>query len=275
MKNLTLAILILVSLHSFSQVKISATSTYPENIKIVDVKNIDDETEITLEFYYEESTSGTLHAPSGDSPFVLSDKKGNRYALKSQLGWGGDLDGGFGRVTLTAFESKTVKLYFAQVKDINNIYSLTEVDCDSEYCWNFYEIKIEHIEIEASLVETWVEVDVFDSIDDFGMKIHTKFNVNNMKGEKGYLTVRFMDDGNFVLTDDEYKRNELNQIELRHSIIPAYEKTVYNDVIIFVPYRVFNFPIGKHSLKYDLDVYKEDGSLITHLELVDYEFIRR
>ncbi len=123
---------------------ITVGNSYSDYVKIVDVYQsaILNETVVKLEFYPTVSQNGTLHAPSGTSPYVLTDKKGNRYALKTQSGWNGLSANGFGSKTLNAYEKTTVRLYFHKVPDIKDIYSLTEVDCSGTNCWNFYDIKV-------------------------------------------------------------------------------------------------------------------------------------
>ena len=71
----------------------NAISNY---IKIVDVYDTSSSTVVKLEFNPTEGLNGTLHSPTGESPYVVTDKKGNRYALKSQSGWLGSGTNGFG-----------------------------------------------------------------------------------------------------------------------------------------------------------------------------------
>ncbi|XLS28157.1 hypothetical protein ACJD0Z_13210 [Flavobacteriaceae bacterium M23B6Z8] len=150
MKKFLFCGILLVSLNLSAQNKITVGTSYSDYIKIIEIENTEAWTEVMLEFYPSSSTSGTLHAPSGTSPFVLTDKKGNRYALISQTGWGGSLSGGFGSVSLKANTKKYVKLFFNRLKSVNDIYSLTEVDCDGTNCWNFYNIKVGSASVTSS-----------------------------------------------------------------------------------------------------------------------------
>lgn len=115
-------------------------------IKLEDVYNTSTRTVVVLVFNPKSSTNGTLHAPTGQYPFVLSDKRGNRYALKSQSGWNGPDANGYGSISLTANANKRVKLYFDKIANVEDVYSLTEVGCgdngSTSNCWNFYTIKV-------------------------------------------------------------------------------------------------------------------------------------
>ena len=271
-----------------------------------------------------------MYAPSGKSPFVLTDKRGNRYALMSQTGWGGSLSGGFGSIQLTAYKKKYVKLFFNKLNNVNDIYSLTEVDCNGSHCWNFYNIKLNGSNVtkiperttntttnkstrtysgnvnssgsssgsstsstknttkttyvntkkfdkskaSAKFDETWIDYDVYDEDGRYGMRIHTKFTVYNMKDQLCYFTVRFMKDKKFLKTTNYKFKNTSGQIELKKSLRPAYESTVYKDKAVFMPYKELNLTKGKHYIKADVDVFHSDGSLLKHLGFKEFKYTK-
>lgn len=282
------------------------------------------ETVVKLEFYPSVNQSGALHAPSGTSPYVLTDKKGNRYALKTQSGWNGPLANGFGSKTLKAYQKTTVRLYFNKVPDIKDIYSLTEVDCSGTNCWNFYDIKVSvnrtsrvstsyssnvndqdssdgsymskakttsnssnasKIELDklfepkvsASFEKIWVDYDVYDEKGNYGMRIHNRFTVKNLKGGSCYATIRVMKDSEFIKTDDYEVKNASGQLEIKSYLYPNSNTRTYSDRVIFLPYKYIRTQLskGSHTLKLDLDIWNMDGSLLKHLAIKEFKYTRK
>jgi hypothetical protein len=322
MKNLIFGGILFFLLNLNAQNTITVGNSYSDYIKIVEIENTEAWTEVMLEFYPKKSTSGTLHAPSGKSPFVLTDKKGNRYALISQTGWGGSLSGGFGSSSLPAYEKKYVKLFFNRLNNVNDIYSLTEVDCSGTNCWNFYNIKISNKPLttpsttsytkpkpkvntdninssgsssgsstsktkttyvdtkkfdkskaSAKFDKTWIDYDVYEN-GKYGMRIHSKFTVYNMKGQSCYLTIRFMKGDKFLKTSKYGFKNISGQIELQKKLSPAYTSAVYNDKMIFMPYSELNLDKGTHYLKCDVDIFHTDGTLLKHLGFKEFKYTK-
>lgn len=124
---------------------VTVGKSYFDYVQIIDIYNTDYTTAVKLRFKPQNAINGTLHAPEGDHPYVLSDKRGNRFALKYQEGWGGPENNGFGTIPLKAGTSKEVVLHFNKVGQVEDVYSLTELDCgqaNSSNCWDFYDIKV-------------------------------------------------------------------------------------------------------------------------------------
>jgi hypothetical protein len=124
-------------------VTVGKTAPY-DYMKVTDVFNDDYTTIVQIEFYSTNPINGTLHAPGGQYPYVLSDKFGNRFALKYQEGWRGPEAQGFGSISIPAYTERIIKLHFAKISNVENVYSLTEVGCAEAggNCWNFYDIKV-------------------------------------------------------------------------------------------------------------------------------------
>jgi len=295
MKN-TITFMLLFALQlSYSQTNVVTVGNgYSIYVQIIDIYNYLalNETLVKLKFSPKKAISATLHGPSGKSPFVLSDKKGNRYALKAQVGWKGNLASGFGTINLKPYEDKTVSLYFDKVSNIEDIYSLTEVDCNNTAsCWNFYEIKatkklatsntltsnFDKSKVSSKYEKTWLENDVFDSNNKFGIRIHNKFFIYGLKDNSCYLTIRIMEGDKFIKSTQYGYKNISGQIELKKSLNPKYDSTVYNDLKLFLPYELLsnNLPIGRHNLKIDVDLFYKDGSLLQHLGFKEFVYTKR
>ena len=278
-----LFIVLLFSFHMSAQKTVEVANSSINYIKVIEVQNTQAWTEIMLEFNPVEPVNATLHAPSGTSPFVLSDQKGNRYALTGQTGWNGPDNAGFGAIKLTAGQKKYVKLFFNKLKNINDIYSLTEVNCEGNGCWNFYNIKLKDKKtplppvednVIAKIDSTWVDYDITEN-GAYGMKIHLKFNVHNMKDSKCTLTVRFMNEKEeFLKTTNVPYSNKSGHIALFSYLTPLYNNTLYRDVTFFMPYNEFQLPKGVYNLKFDVDFLGKEGTGIKHLALYNFRYTK-
>lgn len=279
-KKYFLISLVLASLQIQAQQKIievgNTVSTY---IKIVDVQNVGSWTEISLELAPTSAVNATLHSPSGKSPYVLSDQRGNRYALKSQMGWEGPDTGGYGTLQLLANQKKYVKLFFNKLDNLDEIYSLTELGCTGNGCWNFYDIKLKDKisekkkPVQAAYMKTWVDYNVKNDAGELGMRIHVKFSVYNLKDGDCYLLVRFMNEKDeFLKTEKVEYASKSGQISLYKKLKPIYDQTTFNDVKVFMPYAELNLPKADHNLKYDLDLIYQNGELIKHFHIEKFSY---
>lgn len=124
--------------------------------------------------------------------------------------------------------------------------------------------------ITATFKDLWVDFDVYENSQK-GMRIHTKFSVENMKGTEGYLALYFeKKDGERLKSSTTGYKSSSGQLAVYALINPAYDKTDYNDLTAFIPYSVFNVPAGKNDLKIDADIIYKAGGMIQHLKY--YEF---
>lgn len=89
-----------------------------------------------------------------------------------------------------------------------------------------------------------------------GMKIHVKFNVNNMEGEKVYGYAYFYYGDNETPLHDTYGNN----LKFYGYGISNYERCTFNDFTIFVPYEGLNMQPGTGSAELSFDIAITDAS---------------
>ena len=142
MNKLIPIVLTFFALQIQAQKNVEVGSGTTDNINIINIYNTDDYTVVVLNAKVESEIGMTLHAPEDDNPFILSDVKGNRYALVKQENWDGPNEGGYGTIYLDVGKTKEFKLYFNKMDDLQKIYSITEVNCEGDGCWSFYDIKV-------------------------------------------------------------------------------------------------------------------------------------
>lgn len=82
-----------------------------------------------------------------------------------------------------------------------------------------------------------------------GMLIHTKFEVEDMKNEKGAILISFKDAETYEDCTDE----DGESIYYVEHFVPPYDSTVYNDFEVFIPYSLLS-NVDK-SFYYQVEVY--------------------
>lgn len=121
----------------------------------------------------------------------------------------------------------------------------------------------------------WIDYDITQG-GQKGMRVHTNFTVNGMKGVPGYLAVYFQKKGGEKLfTNNRAYRSKEGQVAVYFDINPGYERTVYEDAQVFIPYSEFSLPKGSYDLQMDVDVIYENGDLVQHLTLHDFWYQKK
>ena len=110
----------------------------------------------------------------------------------------------------------------------------------------------------AKIHKIWLEHNVVVN-DQRGMRIHTKFDVNNHKGQELELAAYFYDkNGTKLLDDDGLYRSPGGQVGVgSETLIPGFDRTSYNDQILFMPYEQLDVSVGesgKHHLKFSVNL---------------------
>ncbi|MGC2235785.1 MAG: hypothetical protein WA584_06465 [Pyrinomonadaceae bacterium] len=127
----------------------------------------------------------------------------------------------------------------------------------------------------AEFGKIWIDYDVTQG-GQKGMRVHTKFTVVDMKGIPGYLGVYFQKkNGDKLYTNNKTYRSKEGQVAIYFDINPGYERTVYEDAQVFIPYSEFSLPRGSYDLQMDMDVIYENGDLIQHLTLHDFWYEKK
>jgi hypothetical protein len=125
--------------------------------------------------------------------------------------------------------------------------------------------------ITAKFDSVWIDYNVTEK-GSLGMRIHTKFSVNNMKNTDGSLRIYFQKaDGTSLKSSDGNFESTLGNVAAFNDIRPGFDVTDYKDLATFMPYSELHLGPGKHNLKMDIDVIDDDGNLIQHLTF--YEFV--
>lgn len=89
-----------------------------------------------------------------------------------------------------------------------------------------------------------------------GMKIHVKFNVNNMNGKTVYLYAYFYYGDNATPLHDSYGNN----LKFYGYGTPSYDNATFSDFTIFVPYQGLNMGLDSGSVDLSFDISITDGS---------------
>lgn len=121
----------------------------------------------------------------------------------------------------------------------------------------------------------WIDHDVTEE-GQFGMRIHVKFTVTDMKGVDSYLAIYFeRENGTRLSSSDNKFQSKAGDVAAYRSLKPGYDRTVYNDLTVFIPYSELHLGIGDHKLKMDIDLIYENGTFIDHLYFYDFSYWKK
>lgn len=121
----------------------------------------------------------------------------------------------------------------------------------------------------------WIDYDVTEK-GQFGMRIHAKFSVTNMKGIDSYLAIYFeKEDGTRLTSSDNKFQSKAGDVAAYRSLKPAYEPTKFEDLTIFMPYSELHLGVGNHKIKMDIDLIRENGTFIDHLYHHEFSYWKK
>jgi hypothetical protein len=121
----------------------------------------------------------------------------------------------------------------------------------------------------------WVDYNVTEK-GRFGMRIHVKFSVINMKGVDSQLAIYFeKSDGAKLKSTSKSFSSKDGQVAVYRALKPGYDETVYKDLELFMPYDELKLERGKYDLKMDADVIYENGDLIEHMNYHDFQYEKK
>jgi hypothetical protein len=125
--------------------------------------------------------------------------------------------------------------------------------------------------ISAAYKTMWVDYDIEEN-GKWGMRVHLKFEVYNMKSMEGYVAIYFAKkDGTKLYTNNTSYSSRDGQVALYKSIRPEYNPAVYNDFVLFMPYQEFNLQPGKYDLNREVNLIYKNGGIIS--PLTSYNFL--
>jgi hypothetical protein len=121
----------------------------------------------------------------------------------------------------------------------------------------------------------WVDYNVTEK-GRFGMRIHVKFSVFNMKGVDSQLAIYFeKSDGTKLKSTSKNFSSKDGQVAVYRALKPGYDDTVYKDLELFMPYDELKLERGKYDLKMDVDVIYENGDLVEHMNYHDFQYEKK
>ncbi len=128
--------------------------------------------------------------------------------------------------------------------------------------------------VTAKVTRIWVDYNVSEG-SKRGMRIHVNFEVTGLQNIDSKLTARVQrENGNFLTSSSSGYSNDDGQLAVNFEMKPGFPTTVFKDADIFLPYNEISVGRGKHNLTLDIDLNCDDGTLIKHLDVYEFEFER-
>jgi hypothetical protein len=119
----------------------------------------------------------------------------------------------------------------------------------------------------------WVDYDVMEN-GVKGMRIHTEFEVYNMKGVAGVFGLYFQYKNGAFLRDNNNKFVSVSgEVVVHLELTPCCNpSTWYKDLALFMPYDELDLPGGKYDLQINPQVLYPNGGTIGLFPLFDFVF---
>lgn len=124
------------------------------------------------------------------------------------------------------------------------------------------------IQTSAKVEQVWVDHGALIFSADgrsgtLGMKIHVKFTVNGMLNKQGICVVWFCFSNGSKLNSTGTFRTGDGQFAVQGYYSPPYQTCLYNDFVIFVPYREFPYlGQGSHPLQFSVGIFDSSNRQI-------------
>ena len=133
---------------------------------------------------------------------------------------------------------------------------------------------VNRVKGSAVLDRLWIDYKVKEN-GVWGMRIHIKMTVKNLKGQTAYARILFTKADGTVLKGLTPKyRTKAGQTAVFRRLNPRFDSSNYNDIKFFVPYKEFGLPIGKHLLRLHADVVDSRYRQLTHLSYKNFRYTR-
>lgn len=133
-------------------------------------------------------------------------------------------------------------------------------------------VNAEYQNVKTKFSKVWVEYNKTQD-DEFGMIVHLKFEVKNMKDVDSFAVIYFQKpDGTFLQGGTGNYAAKDGRVAALKALRPGFEPTVYEDLEIFVPYDNLNLEVGKYNLKMDIDLVDQDENFIQHLTFKEFQY---
>lgn len=128
---------------------------------------------------------------------------------------------------------------------------------------------------ETQITKVWMDYDVTEN-GRRGMMIHVAFKVYGLKDVASYLAIYVADEkgDRFKSSNNEFSSVD-GELALFKTLKPGYELSVYDDSKLFLPYDEIPVGNGEHNLKLDIDVIRQNGDLVKHLDFKPFVFTRK
>lgn len=128
---------------------------------------------------------------------------------------------------------------------------------------------------ETQINKVWMDYDVTEN-GRRGMMIHVAFKLYGLKDVDSYLAIYVADEkgDRFKSSNNDFSSVD-GELALFKSLKPGYELSVYDDSKLFLPYDEIPVGNGEHNLKLDIDVIRQNGDLVKHLDFKPFVFTRK
>jgi hypothetical protein len=125
---------------------------------------------------------------------------------------------------------------------------------------------------KGRFIDIRVDHNVYESSQK-GMRIHTKFSVDNLKGIHCCAAAYFYFSSGEKLEDfnNLYSSTD-GQVSVGSDFTPGYNSSTFNDFKLFMPYSELHMADGKHDLKFYVKLYVKGGDFFASSKYIHFTY---
>lgn len=170
----------------------------------------------------------------------------------------------------TSIDGNTINVWLDDNKSSSSKEDWFEITCgDQTKRIKVYQEAYEPSE-KASIKEIWVDHGAYDEYNQKGMRIHVKFETEDLKGVEGQVIAYFF-------YDDETKIKDTNnryctpdgQVSVGKPFTPSYDSSTYNDFMLFMPYSELHLN-SSYSCYFSIIIWTNNGKAVGSSESNTY-----
>jgi hypothetical protein len=127
---------------------------------------------------------------------------------------------------------------------------------------------------KGRFIDIRVDYNVYESGQEgMGMRIHTKFSVDNLKGIPCRATAYFHFSSGEKLRDfnNSYRATD-GQVVVSSDFTPNNDYMIYKDFTLFMPYSELHMADGKYNLKFDVQLYVQGGDFFASSQYIHFTY---
>lgn len=162
----------------------------------------------------------------------------------------------------TSIDGNTINVWLDDNKSSSSKEDWFEITCgDQTKRINVYQEGYEPSQ-KATIKEIWVDHGAYDEYNQKGMRIHLKFETEDLKGVEGQVIAYFFYDDETKIKDTNNRYSTPDgQVSVAKPFTPSYDNSTYNDFKLFMPYSELHLN-SSYSCYFSIIIWTNNGKVV-------------